>query len=112
MRPDLRWTAIESNLKKWRSVDHVQVRPIVLLTDEHKDTLMIPERCKLVLSTARGPEGRNRPTNRVLLEPEHCCEPDDWVGEGTARTGNVSEYVVDGGAGLRPNAACVQVGKA
>jgi hypothetical protein len=30
---------------------------LVLLTDENLDTLMTPERCQLVLSTPRGPEG-------------------------------------------------------
>ena len=51
------WAAIESNLKHWWPVDHVQVAPLVLLTNEHLETLMTPERCRLVLSTPRGPEG-------------------------------------------------------
>jgi hypothetical protein len=55
--PDAAWAAIESNLKNWWPVDHAQVTPLVLLTDENLDTLMTPERCQLVLSTPRGPEG-------------------------------------------------------
>ena len=54
--PNAAWAAIESNFKKWWPVDHAQVTPIVLLTDQHLNTLMTPERCQLVLSTPRGPE--------------------------------------------------------
>ncbi len=55
--PHAAWVALESNLKHWWPVDHAQVAPLVLLTDEHLETLMTPERCRLVLSTPRGPEG-------------------------------------------------------
>jgi hypothetical protein len=55
--PTAAWAAIESNLKNWWPVDHAQVTPLVLLTNEHLETLMTPERCQLVLSTPRGPEG-------------------------------------------------------
>jgi len=41
----LAWVAIESNLKHWWPVDHAQVTPLVLLTDEHLETVMTPERC-------------------------------------------------------------------
>lgn len=51
------WATIEQNLKHWWPVDHAQVAPLVLLTNEHLETLMTPERCQLVLSTPRGPEG-------------------------------------------------------
>lgn len=51
------WTAIEANLKNWWPVDLAQVAPLVLLTNEHLETLMTPERCQRVLSTPRGPEG-------------------------------------------------------
>jgi hypothetical protein len=56
-KPEAAWAAIESNLKHWWPVDHAQVTPLVLLTNEHLETLMSPERCQLVLSTPRGPEG-------------------------------------------------------
>jgi hypothetical protein len=56
-KPEVAWNAIESNLKHWWPVDHAQVAPLVLLTDENLETLMTPERCCLVLSTPRGPEG-------------------------------------------------------
>ena len=55
--PGLAWAAIESNLKHWWPVDHAQVTPLVLLTNEYLETLMTPERCQVVLSTPRGPEG-------------------------------------------------------
>ncbi len=55
--PDVAWAAIEANLKHWWPVDHAQVTPLVLLTNEYLETLMTPERCQLVLSTPRGPEG-------------------------------------------------------
>jgi hypothetical protein len=55
--PAAAWAAIESNLKNWWPVDHAQVAPLVLLTNEYLETLMTPERCQLVLSTPRGPEG-------------------------------------------------------
>jgi hypothetical protein len=55
--PEVAWAAIESNLKRWWPVDHAQVTPLVLLTNEYLDTLMTPERCQLVLSIPRGPEG-------------------------------------------------------
>jgi hypothetical protein len=55
--PDAAWAAIETNLKHWWPVDQAQVAPLVLLTNEHLETLMTPERCQLVLSTPRGPEG-------------------------------------------------------
>lgn len=55
--PELAWAAIESNLKHWWPVDNAQVTPLVLLTNEHLETLMTPERCQVVLSTPRGPEG-------------------------------------------------------
>jgi hypothetical protein len=55
--PGAAWSAIESKLKDWWPVDHAQVTPLVLLTNEHLETLMTPERCQLVLSTPRGPEG-------------------------------------------------------
>jgi hypothetical protein len=51
------WAAIEANLKNWWPVDQAQVAPLVLLTNEYLETLMTPERCQLVLSTPRGPEG-------------------------------------------------------
>lgn len=54
--PDAAWAAIESNLKRWWPVDHAQVTPLVLLTNEYLEALMTPERCQLVLSTPRGPE--------------------------------------------------------
>jgi len=54
----LAWVAIESNLKHWWPVDHAQVTPLVLLTDEHLEAVMTPERCRLVLSTPRGPKAR------------------------------------------------------
>jgi hypothetical protein len=53
------WAAIKSNLSKWWPVGNAQVAPVVLLIDEHLNTLMTPERCQLVLSTPRGPEGTN-----------------------------------------------------
>src|ERR1051326_1528706 len=53
---DLAWTVIEANLKHWWPVDHPQVAPLVLPTNEHLEKLMTPERCQLVLSTPRGPE--------------------------------------------------------
>jgi hypothetical protein len=56
-KPEAAWAAIESNLKHWWPVDHAQVTPLVLLTNEYLETLMTPERCQLVLSTPRGPEG-------------------------------------------------------
>jgi len=55
--PKAACTAIEANLKNWWPVDQAQVAPLVLLTNEHLETLMTPERCQLVLSTPRGPEG-------------------------------------------------------
>lgn len=55
--PMAAWAAIEANLKKWWPVDNAQVTPLVLLIDEHLETMMTPERCRFVLSTARGPEG-------------------------------------------------------
>jgi hypothetical protein len=55
--PETAWAAIQSNLKHWWPVDHAQVTPLVLLTDEYLETLMTPERCELVLATPRGPEG-------------------------------------------------------
>jgi hypothetical protein len=55
--PDAAWAVIEANLKHWWPVDQAQVAPLVLLTNEHLETLMTPERCQLVLSTPRGPEG-------------------------------------------------------
>lgn len=54
--PDAAWTVIEANLSKWWPVAIVQVAPIILLTDEHLNVLMTPERCQVVLSTPRGPE--------------------------------------------------------
>lgn len=54
---DAAWAALETNLKLWWPVDHAQVTPLILLTNEYLDTLMTPERCQLVLSTPRGPEG-------------------------------------------------------
>jgi hypothetical protein len=54
--PDAAWTVIEANLSKWWPVAIVQVAPIILLTDEHLNVLMTPDRCQLVLSTPRGPE--------------------------------------------------------
>jgi len=51
------WETIEANLKRWWPVDHAQVAPLVLLTNEHLETLMTPERCRIVLTTPRGPEG-------------------------------------------------------
>jgi hypothetical protein len=51
------WRTVETNLKNWWPVDHAQVAPLVLLTNEHLETLMSPERCLQVLSTPRGPEG-------------------------------------------------------
>jgi hypothetical protein len=51
------WTAIGPNLKHWWPVDHAQVTPLMLLTNEHLETILTPERCRLVLSTPRGPEG-------------------------------------------------------
>ena len=56
-KPKAAWVAIESNLMNWWPVDHAQVAPMVLLTNEHLETLMTPERCLWVLSTPRGPEG-------------------------------------------------------
>jgi len=56
-KPEAAWAAIEPNLKHWRPVDHAQVTPLVLLTNQFLETLMTPERCRLVLSTPRGPEG-------------------------------------------------------
>jgi hypothetical protein len=53
---DAAWTAIESRLGKWWPVAIVQVAPIILLTDEHLNAFMTPERCRLVLSVPRGPE--------------------------------------------------------
>jgi hypothetical protein len=55
--PGAAWAVIEANLKHWWPVDHAQVTPLVLLTNEYLETLMMPERCRLVLSTPRGPEG-------------------------------------------------------
>jgi hypothetical protein len=51
------WETIEANLKTWWPVDHAQVAPLVLLTNEHLEALMTPERCRIVLTTPRGPEG-------------------------------------------------------
>ncbi|HTV39420.1 MAG TPA: SMI1/KNR4 family protein [Candidatus Sulfotelmatobacter sp.] len=51
------WAAIAANLKHWWPVDNAQVTPLALLTNEHLETIMTPERCALVLSTPRGPEG-------------------------------------------------------
>jgi hypothetical protein len=56
-KPTVAWAAIEANVKNWWPVDHAQVTPVVLVTDEQLNTLMTPERCQLVLSTPRGPEG-------------------------------------------------------
>jgi hypothetical protein len=56
-RSETAWAVIEPNLEYWWPVDHAQVTPLVLLTNEHLQTLMTPERCRLVLSTPRGPEG-------------------------------------------------------
>ena len=58
--PDAAWDAIQSNLSKWWPVDHAQVIPIVLLTDDHLNLLMTTKRCQLVLSTPRGPEGAKK----------------------------------------------------
>lgn len=55
--PEAAWAAIEANLKNWWPVDQAQVAPVVLLINEYLETLMTPERCQLVLSTPRGPEG-------------------------------------------------------
>lgn len=55
--PAAGWAVIESNVKHWWPVDHAQVAPLALLTDQYLETLMTPERCRLVLSTPRGPEG-------------------------------------------------------
>ena len=55
--PTAAWAAIEQNLGKWWPVDHAQVAPVILLTNEYLKTLMSPERCQIVLSTPRGPEG-------------------------------------------------------
>src|SRR5262249_26228321 len=55
--PEKAWAAIEANLKHWWPVSHAQVAPLLLLTNEYLETLMTPERCQLVLSTPRGPEG-------------------------------------------------------
>jgi hypothetical protein len=57
---DKTWAVIEANLKNWWPVDHAQVTPIVLLTNEHLETLMTPERCRVVLATPRGPEGQKK----------------------------------------------------
>ena len=51
------WAAITASLAHWLPVDHAQVAPLVLLTSEHLETIMTPERCALVLSTPRGPDG-------------------------------------------------------
>lgn len=51
------WAVIAANVKHWWPVDHAQVTPLVLLTDDYLETIMTPERCALVLSTPRGPEG-------------------------------------------------------
>jgi hypothetical protein len=56
-KPETAWAVIESNLKHWWPVGHAQVAPLVLLTNEHLEKLMTPERCRRVLSTPRGPEG-------------------------------------------------------
>lgn len=56
-KPGAAWTAIESSIGKWWPMDLAQVTPLVLLLDEDLETLMTPERCQLVLSTPRGPEG-------------------------------------------------------
>ena len=55
--PAAAWAALEPNFKHWWPVDTAQVTPLLLLTDPYLDTLMTPERCLLVLSTPRGPEG-------------------------------------------------------
>ena len=51
------WAAITSSLTHWWPLGLSQVAPLVLLTDEHLETIMTPERCALVLATPRGPEG-------------------------------------------------------
>jgi hypothetical protein len=51
------WSVIEANVKHWWPVDHSQVAPLVLLTNEHLHELMTPDRCHFVLRTPRGPEG-------------------------------------------------------
>jgi hypothetical protein len=51
------WVAIESNLQKWWPMDNAQVAPLFLLLDENLEKLMTTERCQLVISTPRGPEG-------------------------------------------------------
>jgi hypothetical protein len=48
--------AIACNLIHWWPVGHAQVAPVILLIDENLFTMMTPERCRLVLSTPRGPE--------------------------------------------------------
>ena len=55
--PEAAWAAIEANLKHWWPVDHAQVAPLGVLTNGYLEKLMTPERCRLVLSTPRGPEG-------------------------------------------------------
>ncbi|MDB6053217.1 MAG: hypothetical protein JWN25_740 [Verrucomicrobiales bacterium] len=55
------WLAIESNISKWWPMDRAQVAPVILINDEFMHSMMTPERCLLVLSTPRGPEGVEKP---------------------------------------------------
>jgi hypothetical protein len=59
-KPEAAWAVIADNLRHWWPVDQAQVTPIVLLTDQYLDQLMTPERCQIVLSTPRGPEGAKK----------------------------------------------------
>ena len=54
--PEAAWAAIASNFRKFSGY----LPPIILLTDEHLSTLMTPERCRVVLSTPRGPEASKK----------------------------------------------------
>jgi hypothetical protein len=51
------WSLIEQQRARWRPVDRAQVAPVELLVDPWLSPLMTPERCELILSTPRGPEG-------------------------------------------------------
>ena len=55
--PETAWATLKPNLSKWWPVDNAQVAPVSLLTNENLSRIMAPDRCQLVLSTARGPEG-------------------------------------------------------
>jgi hypothetical protein len=51
---DAAWAVILPKIGYWQPCDRAQVAPVVLLIDEYLQTIMTPERCRLVLKTARG----------------------------------------------------------